>query len=202
MKRLLIGALAVLLAQAAFAEKNGTEDPDPALGDLMRVLRDEGVLDQQQYEDLTKKAAEEANKAAEQAAPESDGEDEYAHWYDRIDLWGDFRGRAEGFHYYDDPVNGQRGRSDRFRLRYRLRLNAKGHVNDYADVFVQVAGGNDSRTTNDTLGDPIDFGKNDIFIQMAYARVSPFPKGQLPDREGSLWGFFGRTPQPLSLIHI
>jgi hypothetical protein len=102
----------------------------------------------------------------------------------------------EYFTFFDDPVNGDRDRPDRHRLRYRLRLNAKAMINEYADAFVRVTTGNDSRSTNQTLGDGFDFATNEIFLDKAYVRASLFKGGKLPNDDGSLWAVFGRTPQP------
>ena len=186
-KALVMGSLLVgfgLLPALALAETG-----DPALSELVRILRDRGVLDEEQYRTLAAKAE----------SRESE------HWSDRIEMWGDFRARYEYFDYYDDKVNGvvdtlagpvRVFEDDRHRLRYRLRLNAKGHVNDYADVFVRLTTGSDSRSTNETLGSDFDFGTNEIFLDKAYVRASPFRDGRILEGSGSAWVVFGRTPQP------
>jgi hypothetical protein len=169
-----------LLVQPVLA-KDG-EVRDPKLDELIEILRERGVLEPGDEEALEKAAAENPSKLAE--------------WLERISIWGDFRGRYEYFTFFDDPVDGQKDRGDRHRLRYRLRLNASGHVNEYADVFLRLATGNDSRSTNNTLGDGFDFDTNEIFLDKAYVRVSPFAGGQLPSGDGTLYGYFGRTHQP------
>ncbi len=163
-----------------FALPAAAKDEDPALTDLVRILREQGVLDQQQYETLTAKASQQDERS----------------WLDRIEIWGDLRGRYESFYFFGTTRPGLTSSPDRHRLRYRLLLNLKGEVNDYSDVFVQLATGADSRTLNNTIGDPLDFARNGIHVQHAYARVSPFKDGALPDADGSLFFFFGRTPQP------
>jgi len=182
MRKLAIGVLALLLAGPAPAAQDGNEVRDPALDELIEILRQRGVLEARD------------EQAIEQAAAEDPA------WYEklaqRIDLWGDFRGRYEYFSFFDDPINADRNLPDRHRLRYRLRLNAKGRVNDYAEAFVRLATGNDSRTTNQTFGDGVDFATNEIYLDKAYVRVSPFANGALPDGDGSFWGYFGRTEQP------
>jgi len=173
--------IALLWAPAAAAE----EDENPALSELVEVLRAQGVLNQEDYSRL-------AAKAAEQEAQQAQAQK----WYDRVRVWGDLRGRYEHFNFYKDTVNGQFGLKDRHRFRYRLRLNLSGVVNDYAEVFVRLATGSDSTTTNETLGSPADFAPDGIFVQEAYARLSPFKQGLMSDGKSTLHLVFGRTPQP------
>jgi hypothetical protein len=180
-KGLAIGALALALAAPALAAQ-GEAAKDPALVELIEILRERGVLEAGDEE------------AIEQAAAEDPA------WFEklarRIDLWGDFRGRYEYFSYFDDPVDAHRELGDRHRLRYRLRLNLKGRVNDYAEAFVRVTPGNDNRTTNQTFGDGVDFAKSEVFLDKVYVRASPYAGGALPGGDGTLWGYFGRTQQP------
>ncbi len=163
-----------------FALPAAAVDEDPALTDLVKILREQGVLDQQQYETLTAKASAQDQKS----------------WTDRIEIWGDLRARYESFYYFGSTRPDVPSSSDRHRLRYRLLLNLKGNVNDYSDVFVQLATGADSRGLNNTIGDPLDFAKNGIHVQYAYARATPFKDGAIPDADGSLFFFFGKTLQP------
>lgn len=183
MRKLAIGVLALstfAIAGPALAADDAARDP--ALDELIEILRQRGVLEARD------------EQAIEKAAAESKS------WYDelasRVDLWGDFRGRYEYFSFFHDPVNAGDQMPDRHRLRYRLRFNAKGHVNDYSEVFIRLATGNDSRSTNQTFGDGVDFATNEIFLDKAYVRASAFPNGALPSGDGTLWGYFGRTEQP------
>jgi len=162
---------------------------DPALSELVEILRSQGVLNNEQYQSVSTKAA------AHDAANEED-------WTDKITAWGDFRSRYESVHYDSTDANRQRDANgdrildDQIRFRYRLRFNVKGHVNDHADVFFRLATGRDGRTTNETLGAKVDFNTDDIFLDKAYIRVSPFAEGKLPDHNGTLQFYFGRTNQP------
>jgi hypothetical protein len=162
---------------------------DPALSELVEILRAQGVLNDDQYHAVSAKAA------AHDSASEED-------WTDRIEAWGDFRSRFEMADFENNRANSQRNASgdrvldDQERFRYRLRFNVKGHVNDHADVFFRLATGRDGRTTNETLGAKVDFNTDEIFLDKAYARVSPFAEGKLPDQDGTLQFYFGRTEQP------
>jgi len=156
---------------------------DPALTELVQILRNQGVLDEAEYTHLTA-------RAAEQEAKQS--------WTDRITLWGDLRGRYEGFFYTgdDDDV------PDRNRLRYRLRLNGKAEINSRAQVLFRIASGSDdNRSTNQTLGNDPDFASDAIWIDRAYVRVSPFADGLLPNEGGTAWIEFGKVPNPYVWKH-
>lgn len=178
-ERLLCSLACLLLAGPAAGAD--VDDDDIALTELVKILRDQGVLDEQQYETLSAKAAVQQEERS---------------WLDRIEIWGSLRSRWESFYYLNQPATDQADRSNRQRLRYRLLLNLKGEVNEYADVFLQLATGNDSRSGNNSLGDPFDFAVNGVYLQYAYARFSPFPDGAVPDTDGSLFFYFGKTPQP------
>jgi hypothetical protein len=153
-------------------------EEEQALTDLVQILKNEGVLDEGQYNELTAKAA---KREAKQS------------WTDRISLWGDLRGRWEGFYYTKSDSDYK----DRNRLRYRFRLNGKAKINPYATVqFRLVSGGDDDRSTNRTLGDLADFASDPIRIDRAYVRLTPFKEGRYPDENGSLFAEFGKAPNP------
>ncbi len=107
---------------------------------------------------------------------------------------GDLRGRFESFWYEQDGVGRH---EDRRRLRYRLRLNAKARINDHAAAALRFGtGASDSRSGNETLGSPSDFGPDGFIVRRAYLIFTPFAGGKIPDREGE-WSFqFGRLPVP------
>ena len=58
-------------------------------------------------------------------------------WVNHIGLYGDFRGRAENFWY-------EGTKSDRHRLRYRLRVGLKAKVNEYVKFDARLATGSDA----------------------------------------------------------
>jgi len=151
---------------------------DQALTDLVQILKNAGVLDEGQYNELTAKAA---KREAKQS------------WTDRISLWGDFRGRWESFIY----TKGDSDFRNRSRLRYRFRLNGKAKINPYATVLFRLAsGGDDDRSTNRTLGDFADFASDPIRIDRAFVRLTPFKEGRYPDENGVLFAEFGKVPIP------
>ena len=113
-----------------------------------------------------------------------------------LTFWGDIRGRYEGF-WYGEDLDGSK-KDPRSRLRYRLRLNGKARINDHGAFAMRLGTGDtNSRSGNQTLGSPVDFGPNEIDIRRAYLIINPWADGKLPGREGS-WAFqFGRIPNPL-----
>jgi len=131
----------LLLSHPAAAESGD----DLALSELVEILRAQGVLSDAQYRSVSAKAA------MQDSANQED-------WTDRVEAWGDFRARYEMFDYDDEGdfvnENGDGLFSDRHRFRYRMRLNVKGNVNEYADVFIRLTTGADGRNTNETLGVP------------------------------------------------
>jgi len=155
---------------------------DPALTALVKALHDQGVIDEQQYTEISAKAA---AKQAEQAPG----------WWERLSFWGDFRGRYEGFFYQRDP-DGER-MDNQQRGRYRLRLGLASQINDYARVVLQFAtGAGDNRSGNQTFGGNLDWGKDLIEVDQAYLELKPFPQeGQLP-LDSTLFVDVGRVPNP------
>jgi hypothetical protein len=116
---------------------------------------------------------------------------------DRVKLSGDLRGRWEGFWYSRDESGAKQ--ADRRRIRYRLRLNAEAKINEHAAVAVRVgSNASDSRSGNQTIGDPVDFGPNEITIRRAYLILMPFADGDIPNRDGHWELQFGRVPDPFA----
>jgi hypothetical protein len=155
---------------------------DPGLTALVQTLRDRGVIDEQEYTEISAKAA---AKQAEQAPG----------WWERISVWGDFRARYEGVWYENDP-SGDDLESQQ-RGRYRLRVGMRADINDYLAAVIQLAtGGGDNRSANQTLGGNLDWGKDLIQVDLAYVALTPFPdEGQLP-LDGTFVVEAGRVPNP------
>ena len=171
-KKTLALTVALIVIAPPLARASGGSADDPALSELVRILRQQGVLSEEQYVEISAKAA----------ARESERS-----WYDRIDISGDFRLRYEYFDFDD--------KRDRGRGRYRARLGFGVDVNDYADVFFRLAtGALDHRSTNSTIGGSPDFGRSTFGVDQAYARVSPFRNGQFNEGAGSAWLWGGRVP--------
>jgi hypothetical protein len=173
---LLLGILGLAAPAAAAAP----ESDDVALQELIQILRQKGLIDDDQYMQLQEKAdREDAEKKS---------------WLPKLSFWGDIRGRWETFHYGSPPSP---ARDNRNRLRYRFRLNAKADVNDYVDMFFRLASGDDDdRSTNQTLGSSLDFDSDPIRIDKAYFAISPFGDSEMPGIGGDLRFEFGKVGNP------
>ncbi len=176
--------LAVILALLIGAATARGEDnaSDPALTALVQALHERGVLDEEQYTEISA-------KAAARQAEEAPG------WWERISVWGDFRARYEGFWYQNNP-DGTREDSQQ-RGRYRLRVGMRADVNKRVAAILQLAtGGGDNRSANQTFGGNLDWGKDLIEVDLAYVQLTPFPdEGQVP-LNGTLVLDAGRVPNP------
>jgi hypothetical protein len=112
-----------------------------------------------------------------------------------LELGGDLRGRYELINYATDATGNER--ATRGRIRYRFRLDGHAVINPHGTVAFRLVSGDDSRSGNQTLGDPVDFGVNQIAIRRAYLTLTPWSDGRLPGDKGT-WSFeFGRVPNPL-----
>ena len=178
-----IPAALAMLAAALPAPARATDDE--TLTEIVNVLREQGLIDEDQHAELAAKAA---KKDAKQA------------WTDRVSIWGDLRARFEAFEFEQDVYTRSTGErlQDRYRGRYRGRLGVSGEVASRATVVFGLASGDDDpRSTNQTLGDGDDFDTDDIRFDLAYATLTPFPDGELPRVEdGYLAVDVGKVKNP------
>jgi hypothetical protein len=149
--------LTVLAGAALAAPALGGEEP--VVQDVLEILKERGIVDEDQYAELTAKNASYVQ--------------EHDSLLGRIEWSGDFRFRFENI-WYDRDVLGN-DRDNRNRMRYRLRLQGKAEINDYIDAVFRIASGEaanfdegGNRSTNRTLGRSRDFNLNAIFIDRAF----------------------------------
>jgi hypothetical protein len=136
---------------------------EPTLSEIVNILHEKGLIDDEEHEALAAKASKEQTKRS---------------WTDRINLFGDFRGRMEMFDY--EKVNGVE-QSDRYRARYRARLGVNAKIVSRASVTLGMnTNGADPRSGNQTIGSGNDFDKDEFRLDLAYATVSPFADGVVP----------------------
>ena len=183
LRRIQTAALLCLLS-AAIATPAVAEE-EPTLTEIVEILREKGLLDEDQHADLAAKAAKEQDKQD---------------WTDRVSVWGDLRARFEAFQFEQDIYSRSAGNrlQDRYRGRYRGRLNVSGKVASRATVYLGMAsGGADPRSANQTLGSGNDFDRDEFRFDLAYATLSPFPDGELPGIEnGYLAVDVGKVKNP------
>lgn len=113
----------------------------------------------------------------------------------KLTFSGDLRGRWEGIRFSEDELNSKL--PDRRRLRYRLRLGAQAKLNPHTMAEIMIGTGDqDSRSANQTLGVPVDFGPNELDVRKAFLTLMPYADGKLPGGNGE-WAFqFGKVPNP------
>ena len=146
--------------------------------DVLEILKERGLVDEGQYNELVAK-----NQTYEERNQSLLG---------RIEFSGDMRMRYENFWYSRDELGVDA--SNRNRLRYRARLQAKAAINDYLDAVFRLASGEgDIRSTNRTLGVGDDFDFDAIFIDLAYLAFNA-PKEWLPDTTLAVRA--GKMPNP------
>jgi hypothetical protein len=171
-------ALAALGLATTAAVPVTAEEPQPVIEDVLEILKERGLVDEGQYNELV--------------AKNQSYEEKHQSLLGRIEFSGDLRLRYENFWFDEDELEFER--SNRNRLRYRLRLQAKAEVNDYIDAVFRLASGEgDHRSTNQTLGVGDDFEPDEIWIDQAYL-VARAPESWLPS--GSLAGTAGKVPNP------
>jgi hypothetical protein len=157
---------------------------EPVIEDVLAILRDRGIVDDAEHAELLRKQRSYEEKRSPLA---------------RFEFSGDLRLRFENFWYSNSVLD--EDRPDRSRGRYRLRLNAKAHVNDWVDAIIQVASGEtvdldegSHRSNNRTFGRGADFALNPLFISRAYVELSA--PTRWVGEEGSLRLRAGKVKNP------
>lgn len=145
---------------------------DTGLTDMVEIMREEGVINDSQYEQMHSKAARREAKK---------------HWTDRLTFSGDLRVRYEAFVYGTDALGD--GRPSRQRARYRVRLQGVADINDHVDAVFRIATGEDDiRSTNQSFGKGLDFDPDSIFMDRGYLVLTPWANGALPHGESGYLG--------------
>ncbi len=186
LQRALPLSLVCLLVVLGLATQSDAEEPtlaDTTIDELIEELERRGVVGERAEEPPSAPVA--AEKNAVLAALLS--------WFERIDLYGDFRARFEGFVFDTDSLGVSA--KDRYGFRYRLRLGAKVDINDYFDVAFRLSTGPDAKSSNQTLGSGVDFDPDGVFVDQAYLTAKPFANVALP-LAGQSHVRFGKMPNP------
>ena len=183
-------ALALASALAMGGGARAAED-ESVVQEVLGILKERGLVDQEEYERLALKNASYEKKQA-------------TSFLSKIQWSGDMRLRMENF-WYDtpdcsglaincDPV--ENDQSNRARFRYRVRVGALAPINDYVDAGFRLASGEDDlRSTNQSAGrNNPDFDPDSIFIDQAYVTFKA-PKDWLGEG-GSLKATGGKIANP------
>ncbi len=175
------GGALLVLALIAWGGPAGADD-GPVVEEILQVLKDRGLVDDDEYQRL--------------AAKNAKYEEENESWMPEIDWSGDFRFRHESWWFDEDELGGER--EDRYRIRYRFRVKGEVKINEWADVvFRLVSGDSDDRSNNQTLGREEDFDTDDIRLNLVYAKMRA-PSSWIPFPEGKAVLELGKVPQPFN----
>jgi hypothetical protein len=150
-------ALAIAGALAGGGAARAADD-ESVVQEVLGIMKERGLVDQEEYERLALK-----NASYEKKQKES--------FLSKIQWSGDARLRLENFWSDEDEAGDEI--EDRTRFRYRLRVGALAPVHEHVDVGFRLASGEDDiRSTNQSAGrnDP-DFDPDDIFIDQAYVTL-------------------------------
>lgn len=168
----MVSCLAVshfVIADASAADKKDS-GKDSGVQEILAVLRDRGIIQEDEY----------ARLAAKNASYEKNNKE----WLPKLTFSGDFRARFEHFDFSEDETGSKK--DNRSRARYRARIGIGAEINDYANVFFRLASGTDDPTsTNQTMGDSLDFDSDPIRFDAAYVKFSPWKGGKVPNLEGA-----------------
>lgn len=184
MKNLGIVVCATLMASAALlvpAAPAQALDGD-AVGEILEVLRNRGLLDQREYERLVSKhEMQQGRELADVAADQKGG------LLSGFDWSGDLRLRYEGARFERNPGGAKPDARNRFR--YRLRFGFTKSINDWLTVGVRLASGDcvggdgpggceggTPRSTSRSFGTGEDFDLDPLWIDRAYASIR-LPEG-------------------------
>ncbi len=149
-----LGVLGLLIGSLALPGSAGAGEAE-TVQEILGILKNRGLVDDAEYNRLV------SGYAASQSQRS---------WLDRFSFKGDFRARHESFWYDRDELGNES--DNRYRGRYRIRLGMKFDVNDWADVHLRLASGQDDlRSTNQTFGSGVDFDPDSIFIDRAYVEL-------------------------------
>lgn len=171
-------ALGLAAVAAGAAAPARAEEPQPVIEDVLEILKERGLVDEGQYNELV--------------AKNQTYEEKHQGLLGRIEFSGDMRLRYENFWFDEDELGFEP--SNRNRLRYRARLQAKAAINEWVDAVLRVAAGEgDIRSTNRTLGTGDDFDYDGIFIDLAYLSFKA-PGEWLPDTKAVVLA--GKQPNP------
>ncbi len=152
---------------------------------LLNKLVEKGILTPadagQIHQEMVQQRATEKPALAGEVVPQ---------WAQRVTLSGDLRLRQESF-WRDSSSANARTRS---RQRMRLRVGAKANVSDQVEAGVRFATGTnlDPTSTNQSVQDVFD--KKDLFVDLAYLKLSTAGLDQFESVPLTLWGGKFETP--------
>lgn len=154
-------ALAVLGAALAGAAQVQAQSGDAILDLLIK----KGVINQREANEVREQLDQEAVKSQEVF-----NKTKVSSWVDSLKWSGDFRLRSE---FFDNEDQTGASVNDRWRFRYRLRLQLDAQMLEWTKVTLRLASGaaDDPVSTNQSLTDT--FRKKPIFVDAAFVTIQP-----------------------------
>ncbi|MBW2713446.1 MAG: putative porin, partial [Deltaproteobacteria bacterium] len=191
MQRNLWLAAVIALALCGISNHTAIASEPSVAEEILNILKSTGQISQDQYDELLTKARdEEASRAVPAAALEKELD-----WTEHFTWYGDFRARGEHFNYDDDPDGVQA--DDRTRGRYRARIGLNATVNEYFGANFRLSTGNESTSTNHSLGEGGDnFDKNEVGFDRLFMHYEPYGDNQKPQYLSDLKFKFGKMGAP------
>jgi len=164
---------------------------------ILDILREKGILSEQEYKQAVDEAQEQEKKAIQKAAEE--GKSKLPDWLNRTSLFGDIRFRYEGI--FNAKLTNVLDNPDRNRVRIRARLGVGIDATEEVQGRLRLATGdaNDPISTNQTLTD--DFTRKPVSFDWVYITLSPWKTLGLDQLTGSAKPrfsvTFGKYPVPM-----
>src|SRR5437016_174913 len=200
--RLVAGGLTLILlfgpAQQAFAE-SAAERRLRVLEETLKKTQDEVKELRRQLEEqkaqgqATQKQVEQAAESAKAVTAEAKKAPSLPDWLSRTTLFGDVRGRHEGF--YHQPHAKKTVVTARNRERIRARLGVRVAFSDEVSATIRGASGNpnDVISTNETLTN--NFTRKNFNLDWAYLTFAPGQSFGI--RPGAIAFTAGKFPNPI-----
>jgi hypothetical protein len=158
---------------------------------LLNKLVQKGVLTQTEADELKKETDAGFDKAYRSRTGLPD-------WVTQLKVFGDVRGRVEGFWTENNAAAADSFNNDRWRMRYRLRAGMIVTMKDNLELGFRLTSdepvgnfGGDPISANTTFQD--NGSKKFIFVDQAYGRWTPFKRDSW-----SLTGTIGKMENPFS----
>jgi hypothetical protein len=152
-----------LFGLAAGAKADSTDD-------LLKKLRDKGILSEQEYNDFNNTRDSEQEQKAKEKSALNKGKIKIGKWIDNATLYGDIRARFEHRDGEDAPVAGATPISqDRDRERYKITFGIKTEASNFFYTDLAFAMGGTGRSDNATFGNSRTNGndKEGLFVKRA-----------------------------------
>lgn len=151
-----------LFGLAAGAKADSTDD-------LLKKLRDKGILSEQEYNEFNNTRDSEQDQKAKEKSALNKGKIKIGKWIDNATLYGDIRVRHEHRDGEDNPVAGAKAISeDRDRERYKVTLGIKTEATNFFYTDLAIAMGSRGRSDNATLGQVNgENAKDGLFVKRA-----------------------------------